>query len=114
MTFKFSFFYFPFNTHNYYLSTDFFREKIWIEYWASNCSRNTLLPHMNIMQYAASYGQILQVNMGIDAEQVRNFFQNKLVHQLFFSPKKGRWRGGADLPMIDSKEKMYSIKKVKM
>ena len=56
-------------------------------------------------------GKSLQGNMGIDAEQVRNFFQNKLVHELFFSPKKGRWRGGADLPMIDSEGKMYLYKK---
>jgi len=63
------------------------------------------------IQYAAPYGQILQGNAGIDAEQVRNFFQNKLVHQLFFSPKNGHWRGGADLPMIDSEGKMYLYKK---
>ncbi|MEP6949283.1 MAG: polymorphic toxin type 23 domain-containing protein [Ginsengibacter sp.] len=63
------------------------------------------------IQYAASHGQIIQGSIGIDAEQVRNFFQNKLVHQLFFSPKKGHWRGGADLPMIDSEGKMYLYKK---
>jgi len=63
------------------------------------------------IQYAAPYGQLLQGNIGIDAERVRNFFQNKLVHQLFFSPKKGRWRGGADIPMIDSQGKMYLYKK---
>ena len=62
------------------------------------------------IQYAASYGQILQGNIGVDAEEVRKFFQNKLVHQLFFSPKKERWRGGADLPMIDSEGKMYLYK----
>jgi hypothetical protein len=63
------------------------------------------------IQYAAPYGQILHGNIGIDAERVRNFFQNQLVHRLFFSPKKGRWRGGADLPMIDSNGKMYLYKK---
>ena len=63
------------------------------------------------VQYAAPYGQTLQGNIGIDAERVRNFFQNKLVHRLFFSPKKGRWRGGADLPMIDTEQKMYLYKK---
>ncbi len=63
------------------------------------------------IQYAAPYGQVLQGNVGVDAEQVRNFFQNKLVHQLFFSPKTERWRGGADVPMIDSKEKMYLYQK---
>jgi hypothetical protein len=63
------------------------------------------------IQYAAPHGQILQGNIGIDAEQVRNLFQNKLVHRLFFSPKKGHWRGGSDLPMIDSEGKMYLYKK---
>ena len=63
------------------------------------------------IQYAAPYGQILQGSMGIDAELVRNFVQNKLVHRLFFSPKNGRWRGGSDLPMIDSEGKMYLYKK---
>ncbi len=63
------------------------------------------------IQYAAPYGQILQGNIGIDAERVRNLFQNKLVHELFFSPKKEHWRGGADLPMIDTEGKMYLYKK---
>jgi Bacterial toxin 23 len=62
------------------------------------------------IQYAAPYGQIIQGNIGIDAERVRNFFQNELVHRLFFSPKNGRWRGGPDLPMIDSEGKMYLYK----
>lgn len=63
------------------------------------------------IQYAAPYGQIIQSNIGVDAEQVRNLVQNKLVHRLFFSPKKTRWRGGSDLPMIDSEGKMYLFKK---
>lgn len=63
------------------------------------------------IQYAAPYGQTLQGNIGIDAEQVRNFFQNKLVHRVFFSPKQGRWRGGSDIPMIDSEGKMYLYNK---
>ena len=63
------------------------------------------------VQYAGVYGQIYQGNVGADAEQVRNFFQNKLIHRLLFSPKKGRWRGGADLPMISSNGDMYLYKK---
>lgn len=63
------------------------------------------------IQYAAPYGQILQCNVGIDAERVRHFFQNELVHELLFSPKNGRWRGGSDLPMIDREGKMYLYKK---
>ena len=63
------------------------------------------------VEYAAPHGQIFQGSAGIDAEQVRNFFQNKLVHRFFFSPSKERWRGGADLPMIDAQGKMYLYKK---
>ncbi len=62
------------------------------------------------IQYVTPCGQVLQGNVGIDAEQVRNLIQNQLVHRLFFSPKDGRWRGGADLPMIDSRGKMYLYK----
>ena len=63
------------------------------------------------IQYAAPYGQTIQGNIGIDAERVRNFFQNKLVHRLFFSPKDGHWRGGPDIPMIDAAGNMYLYKK---
>jgi len=63
------------------------------------------------VQYAAPYGQIIQGNAGIDEERVRNFFQNKLIHRFFFLPKNNQWRGGSDLPMIDSGGKMYLYKK---
>ncbi len=66
------------------------------------------------VQYTGNYGQIYQGNVGLDAEQVRNFFQNKLIHRLFFSPKQGRWRGGSDLPMISSNGDMYLYKKEQM
>jgi hypothetical protein len=63
------------------------------------------------VQYIAPGGQALQANIGIDAEQVRNFFQNKLIHQVFFSPKKDKWRGGSDIPMITTNGKAYLYKK---
>ena len=63
------------------------------------------------IQYATPYGQIVQGSIGIDADHVRDFFQNKLVHDLFFSPKKGKWRGGSHLPMMDSKGNLYLYKK---
>ena len=59
------------------------------------------------VQYVFSGGQIMQGNVGIDAEQVRNFFQNKLIHEVFFSPKKDKWRGGSDIPMIAADGKPY-------
>src|SRR5262249_24898247 len=63
------------------------------------------------VQYAGLYGQTYEGNVGVDAEEVRNLFQNKLIHRLFFSPKKGRWRGVSDLPMISSNGDMYLYKK---
>jgi hypothetical protein len=63
------------------------------------------------VQYTNHSGQLYQANAGIDAEQVRNFVQNKMVHRFFFSPKKDKWRGGSDLPMLDTKGNMYLYKK---
>ena len=63
------------------------------------------------IQYAAHYGQILQGNIGIDADQLRNFFQNKLIHDLFFLPKNWHLKAGSHDPMIDSEGKMYLYKK---
>ncbi|MGH2648173.1 MAG: polymorphic toxin type 23 domain-containing protein [Ginsengibacter sp.] len=62
------------------------------------------------VQYAAPFDETLQGNIGVDAEQIRNFFQNKLIHEVFFSPKKDKWRGGSDIPMIDSEGNMYLYK----
>ena len=62
------------------------------------------------VQYAGNYGQIYQANVGVDAEQVRNFFQNKLIHRSIFSLKKTSWRGGNDLPMISSNGDQYLYK----
>ena len=42
--------------------------------------------------------------------RLETFFKISLSMN-YFSPKKGRWRGGADLPMIDSEGKMYLDKK---
>ena len=61
--------------------------------------------------YASPHGQILQASIGMDAEQARNFFQNKLIHDLFFKPKNGEWRGGSHLPMIDTNGNMYLYRK---
>lgn len=59
------------------------------------------------LSYANHAGQIFQANAGLDNEHVRDIFQNKMVHRLFFSPGHDRWRGGADLPMIDTKGEPY-------
>ncbi len=50
-----------------------------------------------------SYGQYLQANVGVDAEQVRNVVQNKLVHTVF--------NNNFYFPMIDTKGKPYLYRK---
>ena len=55
------------------------------------------------VKFANDYGQYLQVNAGIDAEQVRNVVQNKAIHTMF--PKNNH------MPMIDSLGNQYLYKK---
>jgi hypothetical protein len=46
-------------------------------------------------------GQNLQANMGIDAEQVRNFVQNRLIHDVIHKSKN------CHMPMIDTAGDQY-------
>lgn len=57
------------------------------------------------VNYHAGYSQNLQANAGVDAEQVRNVVQNKIIHDLPFLPK--RWNKNCHIPMIDSEGKQY-------
>ncbi|MBS1651988.1 MAG: hypothetical protein JSU07_08275 [Bacteroidetes bacterium] len=50
-------------------------------------------------------GQFIQLNSGIDAEQVRNAVQNKFIHDMPFLPKK--YNKNCHIPMIDSKGQQY-------
>ncbi len=56
---------------------------------------------------ALNSGQSLQANMGIDAEQVRNFIQNRLFHDMIFIPKKWRRPKNCHIPMIDTEGNQY-------
>lgn len=51
------------------------------------------------IKYANEYGQYLQLNTGIDAEQVRNILQNKALHDVL--------PNNYHLPMIDSEGNQY-------
>lgn len=53
------------------------------------------------------YGQNLAMNAGVDAEQIRNFVQNKLIHDGLFHPGKKRKIINSHLPMLDSKGNQY-------
>jgi len=54
---------------------------------------------------ALNNGQDLQANIGVDAEQVRNFVQNRLVHDVI--PTKGHWPKNCHIPMLDNKGNQY-------
>ncbi len=56
---------------------------------------------------ALDHGQTLQANMGIDAEQVRNFIQNRMVHDVTLMFSKKHQPKNCHLPMLDSKGNQY-------
>lgn len=57
------------------------------------------------VKWANEYGQYLQGNIGVDAEQVRNVLQNKTAHTFFHN--------NYHLPMIDTEGKQYLYRKEK-
>lgn len=53
------------------------------------------------------HGQIAQANLGVDAEQVRNFVQNRLIHDMAFLPKKWHNPRNCHLTMVDTAGNPY-------
>jgi hypothetical protein len=64
------------------------------------------------LKYYAGYGQNAQVNIGIDAEQVRNVIQNEVTHDMSFLPKKWIKNKNCHIPMLDDKDEQYLFKEV--
>ncbi len=58
-------------------------------------------------QQYLDYGQNVRIDAGIDAEQVRNVFQNKIIHDEIFLPKKWVKYPSSHVPMLDTENKMY-------
>jgi hypothetical protein len=56
------------------------------------------------------YQQYAQANIGIDAEQVRNALQNRLMHNMKFVPKEINKAKNCHIPMIDDKGGLYLYK----
>lgn len=56
---------------------------------------------------ALPYGQVAQANAGIDAEQVRNFMQNRLIHDMVFLPRKWHNPKNCHMPMVDTAGNAY-------
>ncbi len=63
------------------------------------------------VKVANDYGQYLQGNAGIDAEQVRNAVQNRFIHDMPFVPKKLNKAQNLHIPMIDSAGNQYLYRK---
>jgi hypothetical protein len=57
---------------------------------------------------ALNYGQTVQANAGIDAEQVRNFMQNRLIHDVI--PKRKHYLKNCHIPMVDTAGNQYLYK----
>ncbi|MDX2171722.1 MAG: polymorphic toxin type 23 domain-containing protein [Bacteroidota bacterium] len=58
-------------------------------------------------KYNIGLGQNLQANLGIDAEQIRDVVQNKLIHDARFIPKKLKRRKVCHIPMLDENGNQY-------
>jgi hypothetical protein len=52
-------------------------------------------------------GQNIQTNVGVDAEQVRNYVQNRLIHDLIFLPRRWRKTNSCHMPMLDTAGNQY-------
>ena len=59
------------------------------------------------IKFSNLYGQYLQANAGTDAEQIRHFVQNRLIHDLIWIPKRYRKSKNCHIPMIDNQNKQY-------
>ena len=53
------------------------------------------------------YGQTIEAAAGIDAEQVRHVFQNKIIHDMSFLPAKWVKSPSSHVPMLDVEGNMY-------
>ena len=58
-------------------------------------------------KYNIGLGQNVQVNVGADAEQIRNVVQNICIHDARFIPKKLKKRTVCHIPMLDENGNQY-------
>ncbi|MCS7028164.1 MAG: polymorphic toxin type 23 domain-containing protein [Bacteroidia bacterium] len=57
--------------------------------------------------YLHPFLRIVQVQAGIDAEPIRHFFQNKLIHDMPFLPKRWNKAKNPHYPMLDTEGLPY-------
>jgi hypothetical protein len=62
-------------------------------------------------KYNIGLSQNVQANLGVDAQQVRNAMQNRLIHDMFFIPKSWFKRYNCHIPMLDENDEQYLYKK---
>lgn len=62
---------------------------------------------VSVQTYLSNSSQLIGYQVGIDAEQVRHWFQNRLIHDLFFIPPKWNPAKNPHLPMLDTEGKPY-------
>jgi hypothetical protein len=74
----------------------------------ANCSAGLLSLQANML--LPYYNQEVQGNLGVDAEQVRNTLQNRIIHDLAFLPRKWRSERNAHMPMLDENGNQYLYK----
>jgi hypothetical protein len=59
------------------------------------------------VKYNVGWSQNVQLNAGLDAEQVRNAVQNKFIHDMRWIPKKWNHSNNCHIPMLDEKGQQY-------
>lgn len=55
-----------------------------------------------------NYGQTVQVGIGVDSEWVRNFIQNKLIHDMYFFPTAWTNVQNLHIPMLDEEGNAFT------
>ncbi len=53
------------------------------------------------------FQQVLTIGAGVDAEQVRNVIQNRIIHDMYFIPEKWTTVRNVHFPMLDSEGKPF-------
>ncbi len=59
------------------------------------------------IQYVLPYQQIAQANIGLDSEWIRHFWQNRLIHDMYFIPAKLNPAKNPHIPMVDTEGNPY-------
>jgi Bacterial toxin 23 len=62
------------------------------------------------VKYHLGVSQILQANVGVDSEKIRNAVQNKFIHDVCWLPKNWFKRYNCHIPMLDDKGNQYLYK----